>query len=149
MPYAGSTMRTLCAPLLAAQRSSAAVPYADDTPPANRAPVFGNAVFGARFDGTSVQTVYDRLRRVDDRNLTTVAQAESRADAVLRAAALAGMNGEITVPVNCGQELIDVVEVTDAGAGLSTARRRVLGIAMRYSTGDRPVYEQRITLAAP
>ncbi len=59
------------------------------------------------------------------------------------------MSGEITVPVNCGQELYDVVEVTDAGAGLSTARRRVLGIAMRYSTGDRPLHEQRITLAAP
>ena len=86
---------------------------------------------------------------MDDCKLTTVAQAETRADAVLRAAALAGMSGEITVPVYCGQELYDVVEVTDAGAGLSTARRRVLGIAMRYSTGDRPVYEQRITLAAP
>jgi hypothetical protein len=50
--------------------------------------------------------------------------------------------------VNCGEELYDVVEVTDAGAGPSAARRRVLGIALRYSTGERPVYEQRITLGA-
>src|SRR5436189_47748 len=48
------------------------------------------------------------------------------------------MSGEITVPVNCGQELYDVVEVTDVGAGLSTARRRVLGIAMRYSFSPSP-----------
>ena len=52
------------------------------------------------------------------------------------------------MPVNCGQELYDVVEVTDAGAGLSAARRRVAGLAMRYSTGKRPVYEQRIALGA-
>jgi hypothetical protein len=57
------------------------------------------------------------------------------------------MSGEITTPVNCGQELYDVVEVTDAAAGLSAAKRRVLGISLRYSTGERPVYEQRVTLA--
>ena len=122
--------------------------YADETPEANRAQVFGNAVFGERFDWAGVQSVYDRLRQVDDRNLTTVAQVESRADAVLRSAALESMSGEITAPLNCGQELYDVVEVTDAGAGLSAARRRVLGISMRYSTGERPVYEQQMALEA-
>ena len=123
--------------------------YADDTLPANRAQVFGNAVFGERFDWAGVQAVYDRLRQVDDRNLTTVAQVETRADTVLRAAAVAGMSGEILVPVNCSQELYDVIEVTDAASGLAAARRRVLGIALRYSTGQRPVYERRISLAAP
>jgi hypothetical protein len=122
--------------------------YADETPGTNRAQVFGKAVFGERFDWPGVQSVYDRLRQVDDRNLTAVAQAESRADAVLRQAALEAMSGEITVPVNCGQELYDIVEVTDAGAGLSAARRRVAGISLRYSTGERPVYEQRIALGA-
>ena len=122
--------------------------YADDTPTANRAQVFGNAVFGERFDWPGVQAVYDRLHQVDDRNLTTVAQVEARAGAVLRTAALAGMTGEITVPVNCGQELYDVIEVTDPAAGLSAARRRVVGLAMRYSTGKRPLYEQRISLGA-
>jgi hypothetical protein len=123
--------------------------YADDTPEANRAQVFGNAVFGERFDWTGVQAVYDRLRQVDDRNLTTVAQAETRADTMLRTAAVAGMSGEITVPVNCGQELYDVIEVTDPAAGLAAARRRVLAIATRYATGQRPLYEQRISLSAP
>jgi hypothetical protein len=59
------------------------------------------------------------------------------------------MSGEIMVPVNCGQEPYDVIEVTDAASGLAAARRRVLGIALRYSTGQRPVYERRISLAAP
>jgi hypothetical protein len=95
-----------------------------------------------------VQSVYDRLRQVDDRNLTAVAQVETRADAVLRQAALEAMSGEISVPVNCGQELYDLVEVTDPGAGLTAARRRVLGLSLHYSTGERPAYQQRITLGA-
>ena len=52
------------------------------------------------------------------------------------------------MPVNCGQELYDVIEVTDAGAGLSAARRRVVAMAMRYSTGKRSVFEQDVTLGA-
>ena len=83
---------------------------------------------------------------MDDRNLTAVAQVESRADAVVRQAAQEAMSGEITVPVNGGQELYDVVEVTDSGAGLSAARRRVLALAMRYSTEKRLVYEQDAAL---
>ncbi len=120
--------------------------YVDGSVDANRAQVYGKNVYGERFDWTGVQSVYDRLDQVLDANLTTVAQAESRADAVLRRAAIGSAGGEITVPVNCGQELYDVVEITDAGAGLSAAKRRVLGIALRYSTGARPTYEQRIRL---
>ena len=67
---------------------------------------------------------------------------------MLRASALGALSGEITVPVNCGQELYDVIEVTDAGAGLSAARRRVVAMAMRYSTGKRSVFEQDVRLGA-
>jgi hypothetical protein len=114
----------------------------------NRAQVFGSGVFGERFDWAGVQSVYDDLEQAHDRNLTTVALAESRADALLRESSLGAMSGEITVPVNCGQELYDVVEVTDAGTGLSAVRRRVAGMALRFATGERPVYEQRIALGA-
>ncbi len=120
--------------------------YADQIAPANRVQVFGKGVFGERFDWPGVQSVYDRLEQVLDANLTTVAQAETRADAVLRGAAIAAANGQITVPVNCGQELYDVIDVTDAAAGLSAAKRRVLGIALRYATGGAPAYQQRLTL---
>ncbi len=122
--------------------------YADEIAPVNRVQVFGKGVFGERFDWPGVQSVYDRLEQVLDANLTTVAQAETRADSVLRGAAIAAANGQITVPANCGQELYDVIDVTDAAAGLSAAKRRVLGIALRYSTGDAPAYEQRLTLGA-
>jgi hypothetical protein len=60
---------------------------------------------------------------------------------------MAASEAEIAVPVNCGQELYDVVEVSDTPAGLSAARRRVTGISLRYSRGARPVYEQRLRLS--
>jgi spermidine synthase len=47
---------------------------------------------------------YDRLRQVDDRNVATVALAESRADYVLRAAAMAASEGEITAPETTAQQ---------------------------------------------
>ncbi len=122
--------------------------YADQIAPANRVQVFGKGVFGERFDWPGVQSVYDRLEQILDANLTTVAQVETRADAVLRGAAIAAAGGQITVPVNCGQEMYDVIDVTDAAAGLSAAKRRVLGIALRYATGAAPAYQQRITLGA-
>ena len=109
--------------------------------------MFGKGVFGERFDWPGVESVFDMLEQVHDANLTTVSQAEGRADALLRHEAIAGAGVEITVPVNCGQELYDVVEVTDVPGGLSAAKRRVLGIALRYSTGSSPAYEQRIALA--
>ncbi len=120
--------------------------YAELLPGANRAQVFGDGVFAEGFDWPGVEAVYDLLSQVNDANLTTAGQAQDRADAVLRQESLATSGGEIAVPVNCGQELYDVVAVTDAVAGLSAAKRRVLGLSLRYATGERPEYQQRITL---
>jgi hypothetical protein len=56
---------------------------------------------------------------------------------------------EVLVPVNCGQELYDVVEVTDLRAGLSAARQRVLAMSLRYVRGrPTPAYEMRVRLEA-
>jgi len=119
--------------------------YASEAAAANRAQVFGSGVFAERLDWPSVEGVYDRLEQVLDANLTTVAQAEDRGDAVLRKASLGAQDGEIAAPVNCGQELYDVIEVTDAVAGLSAAKRRVLGMALRYAAAA-DTYEQRLRL---
>jgi len=61
---------------------------------------------------------------------------------------MASLAGEIVVPVNCAQELYDVVTVTDPVAGLAAARRRVMGVALRYSRSRDAVYEMRLALGA-
>jgi hypothetical protein len=122
--------------------------YADEASAANRVEVFGKNVFGERFDWIGVAATYDRLVQVLDANLTTQAQTESRADALLRHAAIAAAAGEIAVRPNCGQELHDVIDVTDAAAALGAATRRVLGVHLRYRP-DAGIYEQTLVLGAP
>ena len=123
--------------------------YGTLSPDFNRAQVFGDGVMVDRFDWDGIDDLYDRLRQVHDLNLTSVAMAGERADALQRKAALDEEGGEVLVPVNCGQELYDVVSITDAGAGLSAATRRVMGMTLRYSADTRsPAYRQRIRLGA-
>jgi hypothetical protein len=111
--------------------------------------VFGRGLMVDAFDWPSIDAVYDRLLQVHDLNLGTTAEAQSRADAPLREAAMASRSEEIAVPVNCGQELYDVVTLTDARAGLGAAPRRVTGMSLQYSrVAAKPVYEMRLRLGA-
>ena len=115
----------------------------------NRVQVFGQSLMVEDFDWTGVGDIYDRLHQAHDRNLTSTAAAQDRADALLRHQEMQADDDEVLVPVNCGQELYDVVEVTDPRAGLSAARRRVLSMSLRY-VRDRPTpaYEMRLRLGA-
>jgi len=111
--------------------------------------VFGDGPFVEAFGWDEIDDAYDRVRQVDDLNLNTLARARDRADAEMRHQEIASGDGEIVVPLNCGQELYDVIAITDESAGLANAQRRVLGLSMRYSAGGKaPVYEQRLSLGA-
>ncbi|MBI4300612.1 MAG: hypothetical protein HY677_05710 [Chloroflexi bacterium] len=115
----------------------------------NRAQAYGSSLFAESFAWSELALVYDRLRQVRDLNLDTVGKAQDRADAELRRAEMAALGGYVAVPPNCGQELYDVVEITDSRAGLATAKRRVLGNTLRYSRlAKGGVYEQRLYLGA-
>ncbi len=115
----------------------------------NRVQVFGQSLMVEDFDWTGVGDIYDRLHQDHDRNLTSVAAAQDRADAFLRHQEMEAADDELLVPANCGQELYDVVEVTDPMAGLSAARRRVLAISLRYTRDSpTPAYEMRLRLGA-
>jgi len=123
--------------------------YGSQRPQANRVQVFGDGPFVEAFGWNEIDDAYDRVRQVHDLNLNTVARARDRADAEMRHQEIASRGGEILVPVNCGQELYDVISITDESAGLTNAQRRVIGLSMRYSAGGRvPVYEQRLSLGA-
>ena len=97
------------------------------------------------FAWEEIEQLYDRLRQLEDRNIDSVASAEGRGEAHLRKVEMAAVNGAILIPVNCGQQLYDVVDITDSRAGLSAAKRRVNGLTLLYSP-RRGEYRQRLLL---
>ena len=100
-----------------------------------------------RFGWDEINRLYDRLRQLEDGNIDTVARAQERGDAYLRQAELASAGGTVLVPVNCGQQLYDVIDITDNRAGLNMAKRRVLGFVLVYNP-RRGEYRQRLQLGA-
>jgi len=100
-----------------------------------------------RFAWDEIDRLYDRLRQLEDRNIDTVAKAQERGDAYLRQAQMESNSGTILVPANCGQQLYDVIDITDSRAGLNAAKRRVLGFVLVYSP-RRGEYRQRLQLGS-
>ena len=99
------------------------------------------------FAWDEIDRLCDRLRQIEDRNLGTVAEAQQRGQAYLRQAEIEAAGGNILVPVNCGQQLYDVIDVTDARAGLDSEKKRVLGLVLVYHP-QRGEYSQRLWLGA-
>jgi hypothetical protein len=99
------------------------------------------------FAWDEIDRLNDRLKQVDDRNIGTVVEAQQRGQSYLRQAEIEAEGGNILVPVNCGQQLYDVVTITDARAGLDATKKRVLGIVLGYYP-RRGEYRQRLTLGA-
>jgi len=112
--------------------------YADQAAPVNYARAEGrdtvtlDPIVEDEFDWTPIARMGARVKHVHDWNLTAAADAEDRAEAYIREATIAQSAGEMAVPPNCGQELYDVIDITDSRAGLAAARRRVRGIALRH-----------------
>ncbi|HEY4712319.1 MAG TPA: hypothetical protein VIH69_06575, partial [Dehalococcoidia bacterium] len=90
----------------------------------------------------------DNLRMQYDANLEQADQAQKRADALLRHETLESLGDHIVVPTNVGQELYDVIEVTDARCGIDEVKYRVLAIQTDYDR-RKALYEQKLTLGAP
>jgi hypothetical protein len=104
-------------------------------------------VFDEAFDFAEIEAVGERVKQVIDQNLDAADEASQRADSDLRDAEISGRGDELTVfGVNCGQQLWDVVSVTDARAGLAAAKRRVLELSWRYEAGR---YEMGLVLGSP
>jgi len=122
-------------------------------PDINRVQVEGYDTIGSvpvivdSFDWEENARIPDRFLAVVDENIDTPAQAQARGQAWLRKAQVHAAGGYIRTPVNCGQQLYDVVDITVAKAGLDADRFRVLGINMSYDP-RRGIYEQRLLLGA-
>ena len=108
-------------------------------------PAEGKAIVVDSFTWDEIDRLYDRLRQLEDKNIDTVAKAEQRGEAYLRQVEIESVNGSILTPVNCGQQLYDVVDITDSRAGLEAAKRRVSGLTLVYSPSGGE-YQQRLLL---
>ena len=124
--------------------------YAQGAMRVNRVQVEGyddGLILAESFDWEEIDKLRDRLVQVGDRNIGTVAEAQQRGQAVLRNTEIDAARGAIIVPVNCGQQLYDVVDITDARAGLDEEEMRVTGIILVYSPRQGE-YRQRLSLGA-
>ena len=65
----------------------------------------------------------------------------------LRHTEIAATSGAIRIPPNCGQQLYDVIDITDPLAGLSSVKKRVTGIILTYNP-LRGEYEEQLLLGA-
>ncbi|MFH0847579.1 MAG: hypothetical protein V1894_05975 [Chloroflexota bacterium] len=108
-------------------------------------PVGASPIVSDVFSWAEIQGSYDRLERIYDRNINTVEKAEARGNAVLRKASVSSTGGFIRTPVNCGQELYDVIDLTDSRVGLSSVKRRVMELTLIYNP-RRGEYEQKLLL---
>ncbi|MDD5127037.1 MAG: hypothetical protein PHR43_02905 [Dehalococcoidales bacterium] len=108
----------------------------------------GAPVIADSFSWDEINKLGDRFQQIFDRNISTVAQAQQRGAAYLRRMETQSTGGSLMVPVNCGQQLYDVIEITDDRAGLDAARRRVLGIVLHYLP-HRGEYYQKLMLGVP
>jgi hypothetical protein len=122
--------------------------YRDPGSAVNRARVVGASnVVDDAYDQDEIDAVGERTALAVDANLSSGTLVTNRAAYLLRDAEVRERRDELqTFGVNCGQELYDVVEVTDAQAGLSAAKRRVLGLRWRYETSPRPRYDMTLYL---
>jgi hypothetical protein len=108
----------------------------------------GDRIVEEALDWNLLRLGIDELEHVYDPNLDDATRAQERADAVLRTRAQQGAAASILVPANVGQELLDVVEVTDPRCGVSAQPHRVHGIRTDYDR-RKGAYDQRLALGAP
>lgn len=111
----------------------------------NRVRAEGAGVLTESFAWDEIQKQGDILRLAEDLNLNTAAAARDRGDAILRKSEIESAGGYLRAAVNCGQQLFDVIEITDPQAGLAASKRRVLGIGLSYLP-SKAVYEQKLIL---
>jgi len=107
-----------------------------------------NRIVEDAFDWDNLELGIDILAQDYDPNLQSATRAQERADAILRRESLRAQGGQITIPVNCGQEIYDVITVTDKRCGISSKKYRVMRIDVQYTPlGGQ--YQQRLTIGAP
>jgi hypothetical protein len=107
----------------------------------------GSIILSDSFAWDEIGKLYDRFRHIYTTNVNTLAKAQVQGAAYLREVEIESANGFIRVPVNCGQQLYDVIDITDGRAGLSADKKRVMELILIYQP-SRGLYEHRLSLGA-
>jgi hypothetical protein len=108
---------------------------------------YGIPVFGDEVDYEEINLVGHRLQKIFDYAYDTNEECDERAVAQLRKHEATKKRGELVTLPNVGLQLLDVVTVTDARAGVSGEVYRVRGIVETYdTTKEALVWEQRVVL---
>ncbi|HEX74276.1 MAG TPA: hypothetical protein G4N93_03920 [Dehalococcoidia bacterium] len=107
----------------------------------------GSVIISENFDWDEINNIYDRFKQVYYTNLDTLAKAQSIASAYFREAEIESAKGIIRIPVNCGQQLYDVIDITDSRSGFSAEKKRVMGLVLVYKPSQ-GLYEHRLWLGA-
>ena len=105
--------------------------------------VAGAPVIVDSLEWGEINKLYDKLQQLFDMNIDSVVEAQQRGEAYLREAEIESASGIIRIPTSCGQQLYDVIDITDSRAGLSAAKKRVLGLTLVYQP-SKAQYEQRL-----
>jgi hypothetical protein len=111
----------------------------------NRAQVTGDDVFTEDFDWDSIDLIYDSIAHDHDLTLDTTTRAHARGDVILRESEVGDAESFILVPLNCGQEIYDVVTITDQRAPISSDKWRVLGLDHTYQA-QKGIYTLKIAI---
>jgi len=106
-----------------------------------------NRIVATALDWPLLDLGIDILKQDYDPNLANATRTQERADAILRKHALEALGGQITIPTNVGQELLDVVTLTDARCGITSKKHRIRDIVTAYDW-RKQTYQQKLTLAA-
>ncbi len=97
------------------------------------------------FDWQQMEKFPGRFHLVIDRNIGYALHAHDFGETLLRKYSMEALRGTIQIPVNCGQQLYDVVDITDINAGLSEVKKRVVGITLEYQPA-KSIYLQLLSL---
>jgi hypothetical protein len=109
---------------------------------------YGIPVYGTAVDSDEVGLVGERLDFQQELAIPTDSQAASMASALLSKMRLTGKRGFILIPPNCGQELFDVIQISDSGANQQAVSFRVVGIRFEYNTRV-SLYRHQLLLVSP
>ncbi|MDD4924158.1 MAG: hypothetical protein PHF74_04910 [Dehalococcoidales bacterium] len=80
------------------------------------------------YEYADIENSYARFLSVEDVNIGSIDAARSRGEAILRRYEIENLTGYIEIHPNCGQQLYDVIDITDSKAGLVNEKRRITGL---------------------